>query len=198
MRRPLALGLLAAAWLAGAPASAQDTPGTDTASSAVPAEPAAATPRQKTRRERENAEVIRLAEQESGALELPGDEPAGRQGKSLGAAIVQMVIVLGGVVLLVYLLLGKLLPKLLRVPTPGGRPRLMRIVDRLPIDQKKSLIIVAIGEDYFLVSAADGGMELISRLDADTVRRAEATAGPDRGGLGRFTEALAGRSSKEP
>lgn len=186
MRAAISLGLLLAAALSAAPLHAQ-APTADTATAAP-----------QSQRERENAEVIRLAEEESGSLELPGDAPSAREGKSLGGAIVQMIVVLGGVVLLVYLVLGKLLPKLLRVPTPGGRPRLMRLVDRLPIDQKKSLIIVAIGEDYFLVSAADGGMELISRLDADTVRRAQTTAGPERGGLGRFTEALSGRGSKEP
>lgn len=194
MTRSVAGLALLAALAVSASAGAQTSSATATATktAAAPVSP------DEARRRAENAEVIRLAEQDTGALEVPSSGQRIDDDRSLFGAVIQMVVVLGGVCLLVYLVLGKLLPRLMRVPNPSGRTRLMRVVDRLPIDQRRSMMLVAIGEEYFLVGASETGITLISRLDADTVRSAEASLGPERSGLGRFAEALGGRGSKEP
>lgn len=182
---------------AGGLAQEAPAPAADTATAATSVAASRPPSRDELRRQRENAEVIRLAEEETGTLAVPGTEHPSDEGRSLGGAVLQMIIVLAGVSLLAYLLLGKLLPKIMRVPSPTGRPRLMRIVDRLPIDQRRAMLIVAIGEEYFLIGASEGGLELISRLDADTVRSADVSAGAEKGGLGRFAEAFGARNSKE-
>lgn len=141
-------------------------------------------------RARDNAEVIRLAEEAEGGVDGPRDLP------SMGGALLKMVVVLGGVSLLAYLLLGKVLPRAMRVPTGAGGQRIMRVVDRLPIDQRRSILVVAVGDEHFMVGASEGGIHLISRLDADQIPTAP-EADPPSGGLSRFAEALTQRRSKE-
>lgn len=119
-------------------------------------------------RQRANAEVIRLAE-----LQERGEETGSTAQQDLGSllgALFKMLAVLGVICLLAYFLLGKVLPRLMRVPMPTASQKLLTVVDRLPIDQKRTLLVVAVGEQHFLVGAADAGINLISRLDDETVR----------------------------
>jgi flagellar biogenesis protein FliO len=118
---------------------------------------------------------------------------------SLAYTFFKMLVTLGAVCLLAYLSLGKLLPKLLRVPPPIAGHRILQVVDRLPIDQRRSIMIIKTGQDlYYLVGVTDHGINLLSRLDADDVDSALASlpsVDPPR--LGRFAQALLGRSQKE-
>ncbi len=90
----------------------------------------------------------------------------------MGAALVRMVIALGAVCLLAYLVLGKALPKLMRVEPPTAPQRILRIVDRLALDQRRSVMVLKMGEQHFLVGATEHGIQLLSRLDADDVENA--------------------------
>ncbi|MCB9648049.1 MAG: flagellar biosynthetic protein FliO [Deltaproteobacteria bacterium] len=157
-----------------------------------------APPARDPRLEAENAEVIRLAADYDGDLAaVGGPDQDEREAPSMGGALVQMFFVLGAVIILVYLLLGKLLPKVLKIPMPGQQPRMMRVVDRLPIDQRRSILVVAVGDDYFMVGASEGGINLISRLDAQSVQQAAGAAQPSGpSGLSRFAEALTGRGKE--
>lgn len=89
---------------------------------------------------------------------------------------VEMVTVLAAVCLLAYLLLAKALPRLLRVPMPTASHRLLSVVDRLPLDPKRSILVVAMGEQHFLVGSSEEGLSLLARLDAGDVREATAAA----------------------
>lgn len=91
---------------------------------------------------------------------------------ALGRTFLEMLLVLGGVCLLAYLLLGKLMPRLLRVPMPLAPRRLLAIVDRLPLDPRRSLLVVKLGEQHFLIGVSEQGMSLLSRLDAGEVKDA--------------------------
>ncbi len=149
------------------------------------------------RLQRENAEVIRLAADESGQLALPTRSGTKESPDTIWGALVQMVVVLGGVCLLAYLLLAKLLPKLLRVPSPTGRPRMLHLVDRMAVDQRSSILVVSVGEQYFMVGNSDNGLNLISELDSESVQQADIAAPPPPGGFSRIKEALRGQASKE-
>jgi flagellar biogenesis protein FliO len=118
---------------------------------------------------------------------------------SLGYALFKMMVTLGAVCLLAYLSLGKLLPKLMRVQAPIAGRRILQVVDRLPIDTRRSIMIIKTGEDlYYLVGVTEHGINLLSRLDSDDVDAALATAqSPEPPSLGRFAQVLLGRSSKE-
>ncbi len=121
-------------------------------------------------RERANAEVIRLAE-----LQERGEESSSNAQEDLGSllgALFKMLAVLALICLMAYFLLGKVLPRLMRVPMPTASQKLLTVVDRLPIDQKRTILVVAVGDQHFLVGAADAGINLISRLDDETVRTA--------------------------
>ncbi len=180
------------------PSAAQAPEGPAATTSTTVAAPAAAPMSEAQRRlAKENAEVIRLAEQETGHIVPPDRGPDSGRPASLWGSLLQMVVVLGGVSLLAYLVLGKLLPKLMRVPSPTGRPRMMRIVDRMPIDQRRSILVVSIGEQYFMVGNSEGGLNLISQLDAETVMHAQANIDPGPSGLSRLKDALTGQGSKE-
>jgi flagellar protein FliO/FliZ len=145
----------------------------------------------------ENAEVIRLAAAHEGDLAVPTTGANELQeAPSMAGAVLQMIFVLGAVCLLAYLLLGKVMPRLLRMPMPGQRSRLMRVVERLPVDQRRSILLVAVGEEYFLVGASEGGLHLISRMDAERIRRDGAGAPAEPAGLSRFAEAVSGRGKE--
>lgn len=98
------------------------------------------------------------------------------EGPGFGQTFFEMVVVLGGVCLLAYLLLGKLLPRLLRVPGSLGSRRLLTVIDRMPLDPKRSILIVKMGEQHFLIGNSEHGLTLLSRLDANEVRDAMAAA----------------------
>ena len=116
----------------------------------------------------------------------------------LGALLLQMIAVLGAVCLLAYLLLGKLLPRLLKVPMPSAKQRILDIVDRLAIDQRRSIMIIRTGELYFLVGVTEQGINLLSRLDADDVDKAlqDARTTADKPRFGRLADALVGRAAR--
>lgn len=193
----LSAGLIASGLAHAEPPTPVDPPVPTVASSTAVVAPPRAPTQDELQLARENAEVIRLAEQETGHLSPPTRDPDANRATTMWGALLQMVVVLGGVSLLAYLLLGKLLPKLMRVPSPTGRPRLMRVVDRLAIDQRRSILLISVGDQHFLVGNSEGGIHLISPLDSETVLRAESNAEQQPSGLSRLKEALTGQGSKE-
>lgn len=117
---------------------------------------------------------------------------------SFGWALVQMVIVLGAVSLLAYFLLGKVLPKIMRVQTPTAPTRLLEVVDRLPIDQRRAILIIKLGERHFLVGASEGSITLLSRLEPEEIDQALAmSSSRDVPSWGKFRDALLKRTKGE-
>src|SRR5688572_18469800 len=86
-------------------------------------------------RERRKLESLDTEPNLAITAESEGDLP------SLAYTFFKMVVTLGAVCLLAYLSLGKLLPKLLRVQAPIASRRILQVVDRLPIDQRRSIMI---------------------------------------------------------
>ena len=120
-------------------------------------------------------EVPRNPEAEGLEARFASDEAAGLdsiEAPSFGRAFLEMVLVLGGVCLLAYLVLGKLLPRVLRVPAPSASGRLLSVVDRLAIDPRRSILVIRMGEHHFLVGNAENGMSMLARLDARAVQEA--------------------------
>ncbi len=116
----------------------------------------------------------------SAALEAQFAEDDGAlssyEGPGFGRAFVEMLVALALVSLLAYLVVGRVLPRLLRVPTPAAAGRLLSVVDRLPIDPRRSLLVVRLGEQHYLVGSAEQGLTMLTRLDAGDVRDALAAA----------------------
>jgi flagellar biogenesis protein FliO len=81
---------------------------------------------------------------------------------SYGAQLLQVCLVLAGVCLLAYLVLRFVLP---RFYAAGGRVKgPLEIVQRLPLEPRKALYVVAIEGKRFLVGTSDGGAMTIVAL----------------------------------
>ena len=115
---------------------------------------------------------------------------------SLWPTFIRTAIMLSAVCLLAYLLLGKLMPRLMNIEPPTAPRRLLKVVDRLAIDQKRSVMILQLGDAYFLVGAAEQNISLMSKLDAEQIERLVAEAGPSNPGLARLGDLFARRHAK--
>jgi flagellar biogenesis protein FliO len=181
----------------GSPAFAE--PATSTATATRAASPGA-----EARRAAEEARVAELERQMSEYAPELKDKNGTRTlrddaGASLATMLVQMVVVLGAVALLAYVLLGKGLPKLLKVEQPLASRRLLQVMDRLMIDQRRAIMVMKMGDAYFLVGSTEHGINLLSRLDPGEVEAALASTrdgarDPRAGGLAAL---LGRRPSKE-
>lgn len=91
---------------------------------------------------------------------------------SLVGQLVKTVLVLGAVCLLAYVVLGRLLPRLLNIPAPGASRRIIQVVDRLPVDQKRSVMLIKLADRHYLIGVTEHGISLLSQVDEHDVDRA--------------------------
>lgn len=85
------------------------------------------------------------------------------------ASLLRTMLALAAVCGLAYLLLGKLLPKLMKI-APANATGIISVVDRLPLDQRRAVYVIRAGQSYFLVGITDQGMTMLSRLDESDVK----------------------------
>jgi flagellar protein FliO/FliZ len=172
-------------------------PGTTTATAAMDPSEAA-----EQRRLEAVAKAYEQAEPEPNAQ--GGAVRAERPLPSFGAQILQMVLMLGAVVAFAYLVLGKLLPRVMGMSATGRRAMMaapsrgvVEVIDRLPLDPRRSLMVVRVGEECFLVGLSGEGMTLLSRLD-DSKMELPAERGEAPATLSaRFQRLLEGQREKE-
>ena len=86
---------------------------------------------------------------------------------NFGALIVRMLIFLGLILLIIFLLLKRVLPLL--VPSAQSRTKSIRILERVQIDQRKSLIIAEIQEKVYLLGSSDGQINILLELDREKI-----------------------------
>ncbi|MFN0064358.1 MAG: flagellar biosynthetic protein FliO [Myxococcaceae bacterium] len=111
------------------------------------------------------------------AQEAPGapmpEEP------SLGWTLLRTLVVLGLVVALAYLLLNFGLRRWMGLSLlPGGKKGLVRVVERVTVEPKRSLYVVEAAGEFLLLGASESGFHLISKLDSAQVARAQSVAPP--------------------
>jgi flagellar biosynthetic protein FliO len=87
---------------------------------------------------------------------------------NFGALMLRMVIFLGLILLIIFVVLKKVLPAVL----PGIRYRTknIHILERVPIDQRKSLIIAEIQEKIYLLGCSDGQINILTELDREKLQ----------------------------
>lgn len=176
-------------FFASAPAFAQDP---------APQEALTATEAEELRREEElKAQYDRINGEEG--LPTERDDSVRKTSSptdtsDVGWGAVRAFFALGAVVLLAYLLLGKGLPKLLKIEQPVAQRRIMQVIDRLPIDQRRSMMVVRIQDEYFLVGSTESTINLISKLDGEGVGAAleiaQARMEAEKPSLGRLASLL--------
>jgi flagellar biosynthetic protein FliO len=87
-----------------------------------------------------------------------------QSGSSLVWMFVQTIFALGFVCVLAYVILRVVLP---RLSMTGAGKSMVRVVDRTPLDQRRSLYVVEVTGRWLLIGASEGGLQLISELDAE-------------------------------
>ena len=77
---------------------------------------------------------------------------------------VQTIFALGFVCLLAYVVLRVVLPRL-NVATAGKS--MVNVIDRTQLEPRRSLYVVEVTGRWLLIAASEGGVQLISELDAE-------------------------------
>ena len=94
-----------------------------------------------------------------------------QSGRNVIWMFVQTILALGFVCLLAYLALRVVLPRL-NLATAGKS--MVTVVDRTPLDQRRSLYVIEVTGRWLLIAVSEGGVQLISELDADKAAQASA------------------------
>lgn len=138
---------------APAPAAAGNAP---TLEVEAPAPAAAATP------------ALQAPTSELDPLASTEEDPA----DSLGFMLVRTFLVFGGVMALIYLTLNVGLRKLMGLQGVSvGQPSLVSVVERVSLDQRRTLFVVKAAGEYLLVGGGETGLQLLSKLDTGAVER---------------------------
>lgn len=82
-----------------------------------------------------------------------------------GMLLLRTFFFLALVCLLIYFLLRKVLPRIVQMP--GIRNRTVKIIERLPLDQKKSLVVVEIQDKAFLLGCSENSINILMELDRE-------------------------------
>lgn len=71
---------------------------------------------------------------------------------------------------LAYVIFRVILP---RLATSYGSNNMVRVVDRIGLEARKSLYVVEVAGKWMLVASSESGVQLIAELDAESARLAE-------------------------
>lgn len=91
--------------------------------------------------------------------EMPAEEI------NFGMLILRMFLFLGLILILIYFVLKKLLPFLIK--NAGVRNKVVKIVERIPLDPKKSLLVIEVQERTYLIGSTEGQINVLMELDRD-------------------------------
>ena len=89
--------------------------------------------------------------------------------ESAGYLLFKTLVVLGVVVAFIYLTLNVGARKLLKLNAPANA--IVKVVDRVPLDPKKSLYVLHVAGEFMLVGAAEQGLSFLSKLDGEAVQK---------------------------
>lgn len=86
---------------------------------------------------------------------------------NFGALLLRMVIFLGLTVVLIVFILRKVLPLVVPGAQRYHRTKTIRLLERVPIDQRKSLLVVEIQDKVYLIGSAEGQINILMELDRE-------------------------------
>lgn len=162
--RRIVAGLLLAIGLAVAPSAASAQGGGATPAVSAPGTSVAPVP----------PSAAAEANRELSRSERPsGVDDAGPESEGLGWTLVKMLVTLGVVVLLVYLTLNVGLRKMMGIAPSGQRQSVVKVIERISIDPKRTLVVVKAAGEYLLLGGAEQSLNLLCKLDTAEVERIE-------------------------
>ncbi len=95
-----------------------------------------------------------------------------------GMLILRTFLFLGLVLLLIFFLLKKVLPHVAKVS--GFHNRNVKILERLPVDAKKSLIVVEVQDKAYLMGCSENAISVLMELDRTKMEVKPVTADPSK------------------
>ncbi|RKH53916.1 flagellar biosynthetic protein FliO [Corallococcus llansteffanensis] len=174
------------------PAPVPDAP----AASATPAAAPVPTPEPDAAKA---ARATRHADELDRELGVAAPEESEAQ-ESLGWVVVRTVALLGAVLASIYLTLNVGLRRLMGLQgVPVGKASVVSVMERIPLDQRRTLFVLKAADEYLLVGGGEGGVQLVSKLDRDAVERIRAARPPAASvSLSPFLQKLLSRRSGGP
>ena len=112
---------------------------------------------------------------------VPSQPPAGleEEPESLGWMLTRTLLLFGAVVASIYLTLNVGLRKLMGLQgVPAGRPSVVSVLERVPLDQRRTLFVLKAADEYLLVGGGESGLQLLSKLDTAAVERIRSETPP--------------------
>src|SRR5437868_508679 len=96
--------------------------------------------------------------------EVP-DEIAKGSDESVGYMLLRTIVVLGMVVMLAYVSLNWGLRRMLGLKVPALGSSVVSVIERVPLDQRRSVFLIKAGSEYLLVGGSEASLSLLSKLD---------------------------------
>jgi flagellar protein FliO/FliZ len=101
--------------------------------------------------------------------------PPPEEQESLGWTLVRTLLLLAAVLAMIYLTLNVGLRRLMGLQSVGmGRQPVVTVVERVALDQRRTLFVLKAADEYLLVGGGEGGLQLLSKLDTQAVERIRA------------------------
>ena len=116
--------------------------------------------------------------------------------ESTGYLLFKTLVVLGVVVAFIYLTLNVGARKLLKLGP--ARSALVKVVDRVALDPKKSLYVLEVGGEYLLVGSSEHALNFISKLEPEQVQKVLAERVASRGASPTFLDRLGALAKSQP
>lgn len=132
--------------------------------------------------------------------EIPKSEPPelAAEDFSVGWTLFRTLVVLAMVVALAYLTLNIGLRRLLGIRAPVGTS-VVTVLERVALDQKRSLFVVEAGGEVLLIGGGDSALSLIAKLDRVEVEKLRASSSSNSPiQLSPFLRKLLGRKEPPP
>jgi flagellar protein FliO/FliZ len=102
-------------------------------------------------------------------------EPSTEEPENLGWMLARTLLLLAAVLAAIYLTLNVGLRRLMGLQgTQLGRQSVVTVLERVPLDQRRTLFVLKAADEYLLVGGGEGGLQLLSKLDAQAVERIRA------------------------
>lgn len=115
----------------------------------------------------------------------------------LGWSLVRTFVVLGLVVALAWLSLNVGLRRLMGLGPVPGRRGIVSVVERVPLDQKRTLYVVRAGDEVLLLGGSELSVNFLTKLDARVVE--SLTAAPQaQVALSPLLQRLLGKKEAPP
>lgn len=117
-------------------------------------------------------------------------------GWALAKTAVALAVVVGLMILVVKIGAGRLSGAAWR---GAGSGRLLEVVERLPVGQRQSVVLVRAAKSYLVVGLSEAGLQLVTTLDGASVQMVEDRRGvPDSSAGGRFAQLLSPKGASKP